>query len=81
MCRYYSLLSWTERKGRFCLTHCCSLKRRDQSVRIGRKLKVFFTNNHFVQARFKLYCLVIKRLYFEIPYPPLPPQTPATHAN
>lgn len=36
MYRCYSLLSLTERKGRFCLTHCCSLKRKDQSVRIGK---------------------------------------------
>ena len=67
MRRYYSLRSLMGRKGHFCLTHCCSLKRKVQSVRIGRKLKVIFTNNHFVEARFKLYCLVIKHLYFEIP--------------
>lgn len=43
--------------------------------------KVFFTNNQFVEAWIKLYRLVTKRLYFEIPSPSLPPQTPATHAN
>ena len=45
--------------------------------------KVFFTNNQFVEAWIKLYRLVTKRLYFEIPSPSpsLPPQTPAMHAN
>lgn len=43
--------------------------------------KVFFTNNQFVEAWIKLYRLVTKRLYFEIPSPSLPPQTPATNAN
>ena len=69
------------KKGAFLFDALLFTERERPECQNRKKAESIFTNNHFVKAWFKPCRLVIKHFYFEIPSPPLPPQTPATHAN